>query len=181
MQRIALAGLTGLVALSLAAPAQAKVQAVVVQWGEIEVGEVAGPLGPEYQEHSLSHGHAVSSSHYVNHDETVPAQLCRSFGFEAWLTRGPGDVLPDRVLLRVNHPVLTRPDGVSSSQDTLLLPVQNGAVTTSFGFDAPWEARPGRWTFELVLAGEVIATKAFTVTTPEPGAPAPNCPGRAVS
>ena len=170
-----------LLAMSALAPARARVRAVVVQWGEIEVGEPAGPLGPEYDEHSLSRGQAVASSRYVNHEDHVAAQLCRAFGFQAWLTHGPGEALPDRILLRVNHPILTRPDGATGSQDTMMLPVVNGATGTSFGFDEPWEAVPGEWTFELVLGGDVIASKTFVVTRPQPGDPAPTCPGRAVS
>ena len=170
-----------LLAMLAAKPVKAKVQAVIVQWGEMEVGEPAGPLGPEYQEHSLGAGHEVTFERFINQNDHIPAQLCRSFGFRAWLAGGPGDVLPDRVLVRVDHPTITRPDGVSSAQDTLMLPVTADGVGTSFGFDDPWEVRPGNWTFDLVLDGAVIASKTFVVTEPAPDAPKPSCPGRAVS
>ena len=168
-------------ALLLPLAAQAKIHAVIVRWGEIQVGEAAGPLGPEYQEHALSQGHQVTSTEFINHDDHIPAQLCRSFGLEAWLAGGPGDTLPSRILMQVHHPVLTRPDGVSSAEDTLMLPVDNGAVETSFGFDDRWEVQPGDWTFDLVLDNEVIASKTFVLTPPAPGTAAPPCPARAVS
>ena len=161
--------------------ADAKLRAVIVEWGEVEVGDPAGPLGPEYQEHSLGQGHEVGYTRFLNHDDHVPAQLCRSFGFVAWLAGGPGDVLPERILMRSTHPMLTRPDGVSSNQDTLMLKVSDGVVRTSYGFDDPWEAVPGDWTFDLIGDGEVLASKTFVATKPAAGAAAPACPGRGVS
>ena len=179
---VALACLALLGVSLLSAPdAHAKLRAVIVRWGEVEVGDAAGPLGPEYQEHSLNQGHHVTSSRFVNNDDHIPAQLCRSFGLVAWLAGGPEDSLPGRIQLRVHHPVLTRPDGVSSNEDTLMLPVENGATETSFGFDDPWEVRPGDWTFDLLLDGEVAASKTFVITRPTPGQHAPACPGQSVS
>ncbi len=170
------------VALAISpAAALAKVQGVIVRWGEVEVGDLAGPLGPDYQEHSLGEGHEVTSTRFLNHDDHIPAQLCRNFGFQAWLAGGPGDVMPDRILMRVHHPLLTRPDGVSGSEDTLMLPVMNGMTETSFGLDDPWEAQPGDWTFDLVLDGAVIASHTFVLTKPTPDTPLPECPGRSVS
>ncbi len=171
-------------ALALAtspAAAWAKVQGVIVRWGEVEVGDSAGPLGPDYQERSLGEGHEVTSTRFLNYDDHIPAQLCRNFGLLAWLAGAPGEVLPTRILLRVHHPLLTRPDGVSGSEDTLMLPVSNGATETSFGLDDPWEAQPGDWTFELVLDNAVIASHTFVLTKPTQDTPLPACPGRSVS
>lgn len=162
-------------------PAQAKLRAVIVEWGEVEVGDPAGPLGPEYQEHSLGQGHEVGYSRFINHDDHVPAQLCRSFGFVAWLAGSSVDEIPARILMRSTHPMLTRPDGVSSNQDTLMLRVSDGVVRTAYGFDDPWEAVPGNWTFELISDGEVLASKTFVATQPTPETHAPICPGRGVS
>ncbi len=177
-----LAAVSSVAALSAAMPssAAARVHAVVVQWGEVAVVESDKVLGPEYQEHSLSRGREVSWSKYLNHDDHVLAQLCRGFGFEAWLA-GESNEVPSRVLLRVSHPLQTRPDGATSVQDTLMVPVRSGSVGSSYTFDEPWEVQPGDWTFDVVLNGEVLASKTFVLTAPEPGAPAPDCPGRAVS
>ncbi len=178
-----LAAVSSLVVVSavMPSPAAAKIRSVVVQWGEVAVVASDKVLGPEYQEHSLSRGHEVAWSKYVNHDDHVPAQLCRGFGFEAWLAGGVADEMPSRVLLRVSHPLQTRPDGATSTQDTLLVPVTNGSVGSSYTFDEPWEVQAGEWTFDVVLDGEVIASKTFVLAAPKPGTPAPECPGRAVS
>ncbi len=148
--------------------AQAKVKAVIVEWGEIEAA-TGSPLGQEYQEHSLGHGRELLSTRFINHDTTIPAQLCRRFGFRAWLTRAPGDVLPSRILLRLRHPVLTRSDGVTGSEDTLMVPVNSGAVGDAFTFDEPYEMQPGEWIFDLLVGDEVAATQRFTIVPREPG------------
>ncbi len=179
-----LACISSVMALSAAMPstaANAKVRAVVVQWGEVEVVESDKVLGSEYQEHSLSHGREVTFGKYISNSDHVLAQLCRSFGFEAWLAGGAGDTLPNRILMRVSHPMQTRPDGATSTQDTLMLPVRGRVVGSSYTFDDAWEIQPGDWTFDLVLEGEVVASKTFVLTAPEPGSPGPDCPGRAVS
>ena len=181
LSKIRFAAILGAVLSAAPLPVQAKLRAVIVEWGEVEVGDPAGPLGPEYQEHSLSQGHEVGYTRFINHDDHVLAQLCRNFGLVAWLAGGPGDVLPERILMRTTHPMLTRPDGISSNQDTIMLEVQNGTVRTSFGFDDPWEVQPGDWTSDLIIDGEVIASKTFVVTQPAAGTPAPACPGRGVS
>ena len=62
-----------------------------------------------------------------------------------------------------------------------MLPVENGVAETSFGFDDPWEVKPGDWTFDLLLDGEVAASKTFVLIEPGPSVHAPACPGRAVS
>ena len=178
-----LAAVSSLVVVSAAMPnpAAAKIRAIVVQWGEVAVLESDKTLGPEYQEHSLSPGREVTWSKYINHNDHVPAQLCRGFGFEAWLVGGVADAMPSRVLLRVSHPLQTRPDGATSTQDTLLVPVRNGSVGSSYTFDEPWEVQAGEWTFDVVLDGDVLASKAFMLAPPQPGTPVPECPGRPVS
>ena len=182
MQRLAATGIAAALAVAMAGTAaSAKIRAVIVQWGEAEVVESDKPLGPEYQEHSLGAGRETAASRWVNHSDHVPAQLCRSFGFEAWLAGEAGDTVPERILMRVNHPLLTRPDGATSTQDTLMMPVQKGATGTLWTFDNVWEVQPGDWTFELLLDGQVVASKTFVVTPPEAGSLAAHCPGSAVS
>ena len=176
--RLGTLGLAASLLLPLAA--QAKIQAVIVQWGELEA-EDGGPLGPEYEQHGLGPGRQVDDARYINHDTTIKAQLCRRFGIDAWLAKGPGDEWPDRVMVRVRHPTLTRPDGVSGAEDTLLLPTRNGRLGDIFTFDEPWERVPGSWTFEVVVAGEVLASKEFTVTPPASGEPLTICRNRATS
>ena len=163
-----------------AGTAEAKVGAVIVAWGEIEAA-TGRPLGPDYQERSLGQGRELSDARYVNHETQIPAQLCRRFGITAWLTLGPGDAAPERILLRLRHPELIRPDGVSGSEDDLLVPVNRGSIMDAFTFDEPYEVQPGDWTFELLSGTDVLAAHTFTVVPPAPGSPRTVCPEPAVS
>ncbi len=167
-------------ALLLPGAASAKVQAVIVAWGEVDA--VPGkPLGEAYQQHSLGVGHQLLAARYVNHESELAAQLCRRFGITAWLAPGAGDAMPDRVLARLRHPTLTRPDGISSAEDSLSLLVADGKVGDAWSFEEPYEVQAGQWVFELLLGGEVLASKAFTLRPPGPGDVAPPCPDRPVS
>ena len=170
----------GAVLLGCPGAASAKVRAVIVDWGEIEA-VTGGLLGPDYQERSLGEGRRLLSSRYVNHDTDLAAQLCRRFGITAWLAPGDGDAMPRRIDMRLTHPLLTRPDGVSSAEDTLSVPVTAGAIGDAWTFDEPYEVQPGPWTFDLMIGGEVVASKTFILREPLPGDRRPLCPGRAVS
>ena len=174
------AALVGAIALLSPFTVRARVQAVIVQWGELEA-EDGGPLGPEYEQHGLGPGRNVHNSHYINHNTTITAQLCRRFGIDAWLAKGPDDVWPSRVLVRIRHPTLTRPDGVSATEDTMLLPTRGGQLGNVFTFDEPWERAPGLWRFEVEVNGEVVAAQDFTVVMPQAGEPPSICRNRAVS
>ena len=178
MRLVSLAALA--TALAVPTVARAKVLATIIEWGEIEA-TTGPPLGPEYQEHGLGPGRELTASHYVNHDTTIPAQLCRGFGIHAIVTAGPNDTLPARILMRLRHPKLTRPDGASSEEDTLLVPLNSGIIGDAFTFDQPYEAQPGTWTFELVIGGDVIASQAFTIVPRDPGTPASLCASPPVS
>jgi hypothetical protein len=177
----AICGLLLATLLAVPVAAAAKVRVIIVEWGEMEVQRSDSPLGPEFEEHSLGPGYQSAESHFINHDDSVPAELCRSFGFRAWVAAGPDEALPKRVLLDLHHPVMTRPDGASATETTLSLPVRLGEIGSAYTLDEPWEAVPGTWTFDLVLDGEVVASKTMELTPPEPGQAAKPCPGRAIS
>lgn len=59
--------------------------------------------------------------------------------------------------------------------------VRGATIGNSYSFDLPWEVRPGEWIFDIVLGGEVLASKTFTVVPREPGSPASICTGGPVS
>ncbi len=75
--------------------------------------------------------------------------------------------------VRVDHPMLTRPDGRHSTVDTYQVPLGAGVGWTGFDFNQPWEMAPGTWTFSLLYDGQVVASQTFDVAAapPEAGAP----------
>ena len=175
MPRIRASFATVLLLCGLGAAAHAKVNAVVVRWGEVAVEP--GDSVPAAEAGSYI-GRSVYARevHYLNWADSLPATLCRGFGVELWLTAGPGETVPPRLTMRMRHPPLTRPDGVSEAEFTSPLFVSGAKTTETFTFDEPWEAQPGEWSMEFLLDGKVLASKTFTVTPVEPGQPRSACP-----
>ena len=166
----------GVAALLAAGPVQAKVTAVIVQWGEVSATE-DGTAPPELQGHGLSPSGQISNMRFLSRDDHITAQLCRGLGFEAWLAAGPGETLPERAEVRFRHPTFTREDGATSDLDDGPTGIINGRASGAFTFDHTWELMPGSWRIELVLDDVVLAAKDFTVTLPPPGEAKPACDG----
>ena len=158
----------------LAPAAQARVQVIIVRWGEVEV-EQGDPVPPAETGNYIGQSTYARAVHFLNWSDTVPAQRCRGFSVQAWLIAGPGESLPDHIELRMRHPRLTRPDGVSQTEHTAPVAVVGGETETSFTFDEPWEAQPGPWTMEFMIGGLPVASKTFTVTPVPPGQPTSVC------
>ena len=164
--------------LTLAAgAARARVGGVAVQWGEVQA-EVVGPMSPEARLQALSPGQTVRDAKFTRLTDRVEARLCGRFGVSAWLTAGPGERLPNEVLVVVHHPLTTRPDGASSTEDRFYTPVIRGEVGAFFSFENGWEMQPGDWTFEFSDGPAVLAAKSITITGPaDPVAPHASCGG----
>lgn len=172
--------------------AHSAVTARIVEWGELQA-EVIGLIGPEHEEQALTPGVATRTPEFTRRTDRVQARLCGQFGVAIALQADPPDSMPRSVQVRVRHPRLTRPDGVSGTEDTFLtfiaprvLPdappgTLEGWTATSFMFNYAWEMQPGAWTFEFRDGGAVVASKTFIVTVPAAGAPRPDCGSAAVS
>ncbi len=141
-----------------------------------------GPMGPEARLQALSPGQTVSDPRFTRVTDVIEAKLCGRFGVSAWLSAGPGEPLPDEVLVVVRHPLTTRPDGASSTEDRFYTAVIGREVSAYFSFESGWEMQPGSWTFEFRTADAMLATKSITVTArAEPVAPRSVCGGPPVS
>jgi len=172
--------------------AHAAATARIVEWGEL-YAEVIGLIGPEHEEQALTPGVATRAPEFTRRTDRVEARLCGQFGVAIALQADPLDSMPRSVQVRVRHPRLTRPDGVSGTEDTFLtfiaprvLPdtapgTVEGWTAASFMFNYAWEVQPGAWTFEFRDGDAVVASKTFTVTVPPRGAPRPECGPAAVS
>ena len=171
-------GVLGLGAAA-AAPAAARVGGVVVRWGEVDA-VYAGPMSPDDRLKALSPGQTVSDARFTKTTDQIQARRCLRFGVSAWLTAGPGERYPPRVRVVVQHPLTTRPDGASSTEDSFYTPVLNGEVAAFFVFENRWEMQPGAWTFQFLDGDTLLASKSFNVTVP-PGAQPSVCEGAPTS
>ena len=162
--------LLGLLVMLLPWSAQARVTAEIVEFGEMAVE--SGPArAPQPDESTLSEIAPLLTYKYVNHSDHIEAALCRSFGVSVRLMADPGEGLPRRLQARLHHPKLTRPDGASSTEDSLMTAASYGSSLDAFTFDVPWEMEAGEWEFGFYLDGQKLASKAFTVTRAPGGVP----------
>lgn len=171
-----------LAAALLPGSAHAAVTARIVEWGELHA-EIIGLIGPEHEERALSPGLATRLPEFIRRTDRIEARLCGQFGVAIALRADPPNLLPRSVQVRVRHPRLTRPDGASGTEDTLLtfigprIPPDappgtvEGWTAMSFTFNYAWEMQPGAWTFEFRDGDTVVASKTFTVTVPSLGPP----------
>lgn len=162
-----------------AAPAAARPTAELLDWGRVDGVRGAAP-GPGEEGTGLAPALPMSHQSVVERTDAIEARLCRSFGMMLRILPGPGEREPEGVVVHVIHPLLTRPDGATSTEDAFASLVVFGHTYAGFTFDHGWEMRPGDWTFVVVADGAVVATKRFRVTLPPAGAPASDC-GAAVS
>jgi hypothetical protein len=171
----------GLCALLVAPghPAEAALAGQVVESGQVE--GVALPPEPGEAGTGLGPARPFVDRHFLNHSDQIEARLCRHFGIAVRFTASAGDVLPGRIMARVRHPLLTRPDGMTSRVDDFPTTIVDGNTYVGFGFDYPWEMQPGEWSVAVMLGDQVLAEKTFTITLPPAGAPLSDCPAPQVS
>jgi hypothetical protein len=70
----------------------------------------------------------------------------------------------------VTHPKITRPDQVSSTQDSFSAPLDLDTVYAGWSFDQSWEMQPGDWVIAFTYQGETLVSASFTITVPDPSA-----------
>jgi Domain of unknown function (DUF3859) len=99
----------------------------------------------------------------VRETQIICADLGRSFGVWLSIEAPAGQALPMEIDTVTEHPVMTAPDGRSSTaQRSTMLSL---GTETYFGwsFDHTWEIVPGLWRFAFHHEGRLIAEKLFEV------------------
>ncbi len=172
--------------------AHAALGAFIVDWGEVR-GDVAGLLDPDRDDHSLTPTLSIREPEFIRRTDGIEARLCRQFGVSYLLKADAGTPLPHSLRVHVRHPRLTRPDGVSSEEDSFLTSVrprtppnappgvETGSTASFFMFNYAWEMQPGAWTFEFRNGDALVASKTFTVTAPSGASGRQECGPAAVS
>jgi len=99
----------------------------------------------------------------------VPLRKGIGFGF-IWKARN----LPDRPVItyRVEHPAITRPDGVTLDhfEEDLEEQAANGSIETidCYMLSEEHELVPGVWTLSVFFRGSLLAKKSFRVYATQP-------------
>ena len=137
----------------------------IVEYGEFTALRDLTPLAkPEGATGVSSFGYA-EGIRFVRHTARIEAALCRRFGIY-FMAAPPGQDAPLNITVRLTHPRLTRPDGVTGTVETWPGVAALWPSPTMFGFTEPWEVAPGTWTFALLDHGKVVAEQAFEVVSP---------------
>ena len=143
-----------------AAHAQNAAGAVIIEHGEYVSRRDLGPISPDANPDGVSQVIEIDDVQFVNHLDRVEAHLCRRFGIR-YVAHGPA--LPVQGSIRVSHPHLVRPDGVSGDVDSWDVQLGAGSGFAGFSFDELWEVAPGPWSFAVVVDGQVLAEQKFDV------------------
>lgn len=99
----------------------------------------------------------------------VPLRKGIGFGF-IWKARN----LPDRPVItyRVEHPAISRPDGVTLDhfEEDLEEQTEKGSIETidCYMLSEEHELVPGEWTLSVFFQGSLLAKKSFRVYAPQP-------------
>jgi hypothetical protein len=121
-----------------------------------------------YDQPQSTAGYATNGDlQIVQETVTVPLQKGIGFGF-AWVAKN----LPPNVDLtyRIEHPVITRPDGITLDHFEELLPAQSkgGRIESidCYSLSEDHELVPGNWTISILYQGRQLARRIFYVQPP---------------
>lgn len=166
------AGLLAMAAIGVAAARAGAIPRVeIVAFGTYTSTAEHGPLPARYRQHAIVDVTVTGMPRLVERSDRIEARACTRFG----LQYRSADLAPDQSIVaevRVDHPILVRPDGRRSDVDTYEIPVRSTIGWTGLDFDEGWEMVPGTWTFSLLFGGHVLAEQRFTVVA-APGGAAP--------
>lgn len=159
-------------AIGVAAARVADVPRVeIVAFGTYTPTAEYGPLPTKYRQDAIVEVTLTGMPRLIEQSDRIEARPCTRFG----LQYRAADFTPDQSIVaevRVDHPILMRPDGRRSDVDTYEIPVRGTIGWTGFDFDEVWEMVPGTWTFSLLFGGHVLAEQRFAVVA-APGGAAP--------
>ena len=169
------AALAGLMVMLAAAPVRAQVLAVEIgQAGVIEPSDPDPPAAPPAGD-NLVGSSPQSPKRYIHLGSDVDARFCTLFGFEFRAPNLPA-ALEVPVTIVLDHPLWTRPDGRTGTQERYSNTLRNTWSYSGYHLEESWTLTPGTWVFTVMLGDAVLARQSFELTVP-PGQvfPAAGC------
>jgi hypothetical protein len=151
-----------LLALALAAPAQASGQVEIKDFGFYHLSVDGSVPAPDDISGSRN---IVSNIRLQRQTEEIDAQLGRSFGFRFRIS--DPSLYGQQLTLRTIFPPLTNPESkrTMSTQDRPFTG-SSELLYDGYRFDYDWEMAEGIWTFQILHNGKVIGEKKFKVIIP---------------
>jgi hypothetical protein len=149
--------------LAIGAPlavAQTPPQVRIVDFGEYVVDHETGTIDPKFVVKTLNPVRTSVAPTFISHTDRIEIRPCRRFGisFEA---HSANKDEPERLTIRVTHPIMVRPDGASVEVELWQSTTDLEGSFAGFSFNYSWEMVPGTWTFALLFADQVLAEQQF--------------------
>jgi len=108
----------------------------------------------------------VSEMRFIQETREVPARVGVSFGFRYRVVgQNPGSSVSLKLITRFPPEGLRNPARTETQyrDDYMLSPVVGQDTITAYTFEAPWEAVPGVWAFEIWQGNRKLAEQTFNV------------------
>ncbi len=153
---------------------RAQPAAIVLQSGET-TGDRSEKAAQEDPGTGLTPAQTIRNLQFLNGSTQITAALCRGFGATIIVVLQPGEVFPTRLRARMHHPLLRRPDGATSDDDSFPVTGDDGRFYAGFTFDHWWEMQPGAWELSFYDGDRRLVSETFTVRLPGPGEPSSVC------
>lgn len=113
---------------------------------------------------------AVTTATLVKAGTTIPAALGTDFGFRYVAVGTPdGAKVPLDFVVAIPDPGLADPEADAPIREVRFTRDKTIGKPEYLGYyiEAPWEAVPGTWRFEIWSEGRKLAEREFTLTAPE--------------
>lgn len=140
---------------------------VIGRVGEVTAEEV-GPAQPP-RPGNIAGIDSVRDPRFTHLGTSVQGAFCKQFGLEFKAANlAPGETALVQVTL--DHPLWTRPDGVSGTREVNFNNVSADRWSyTGYTLEEDWSLVPGPWTFTISQGPRVLATVTFDVTVAQTG------------
>ena len=147
------------------APARAQVLAVEIgQAGEVEAADPDPPSSPPAG-NNLVGSSPQSPKRYIHLGGDITAKFCTLFGFQFRAPNLPPP-LEVPVTIVLDHPLWTRPDGRTGTQERYTNVLRNSWSYSGYHLEESWTLVPGTWRFTVMFGDSVLATQSFELTVP---------------
>ena len=135
--------------------------------GEVSAEAVGPPQPP--RPGNIAGIDSVRDPRFTHLGTEVEGAFCKQFGLEFKAANlAPGDTALVQVIL--DHPLWTRPDGVSGTREVNYNTVSADRWSyTGYTLEEDWSLVPGPWTFTISQGPRVLASVTFDVTVAQTG------------
>jgi hypothetical protein len=139
----------------------------IADFGEFRAETIGESGAPETTKGSI---YSVDSYQLLVRTTCIRAKLGTEFGIT--LRDLGANALPEQVRIELRHPPFRGPDGSTRTVEAWWMVLTASPLYTGWSFEQPYEVVTGRWTFDVIRDGQLLARQRFDVVGPNEGCPA---------